>query len=165
VRGWTLEKVGLEITWRGTGLGWMLLLGTYVLAMAVLWLAQLVFPAEMQAAGQRYPAATPQLSMQLLFLTSTVNGIYEELFVAGYIITALRETRGVWAGINVSTMVRVLYHVYQGPQGIVINVPLGLTYGYVYARTRQLWPLIFAHVFVDIIGLSPLGRMLEELRG
>jgi membrane protease YdiL (CAAX protease family) len=31
---------------------------------------------------------------------------------------------------------------------------MGLLYGYVYSRTRQLWPLVVAHVLVDIIGLT-----------
>jgi len=39
---------------------------------------------------------------------------------------------------------------------------MGLLYGYVYARTRQLWPLILAHVLIDIIGLSSIGRWLEN---
>jgi len=56
--------------------------------------------------------------------------------------------------INVSTVVRMLYHLYQGPIGIITIVPMGLLYGYTYVRTRQLWPLIVAHVLVDIIGLS-----------
>jgi uncharacterized protein len=163
VRGWTIEKVGLFFSWRGTGMGWLLLLGAYVLAMAAQALAQYALPGEMQAAGERYPTADPRLSMQLVFLTSTVNGIFEELFVAGYIITALRDTRGVWIAINVSTIVRMLYHLYQGPIGIVTIVPMGVLFGYVYARTRQLWPLVFAHVLIDIIGLSALGRMLEGL--
>lgn len=163
VRGWTLEKVGLQITWRGTGMGWLLLLATYVVAMAAHYLAELALPAQMQAGAQRYPSADPDVNMQLVFIVSTVNGIFEEMFVAGYIITALRETRGVWIAINVSTVVRLLYHLYQGPVGIVTIVPMGLLYGFVYARTRLLWPLIFAHVLIDIVGLSQLGRMLEEL--
>jgi membrane protease YdiL (CAAX protease family) len=163
VRGWTLEKVGLQITWRGTGMGWLLLLATYVVAMGAQYLAELAMPAQMQAASQRYPSADPDVNMQLVFVVSTVNGIFEELFVAGYIITALRETRGVWIAVNVSTVVRLLYHLYQGPVGIVTIVPMGLLYGYLYARTRLLWPLILAHVFIDIIGLSQLGRILEDL--
>ena len=162
VRGWTLEKFGLAISWRGTGLGWLLLLGTYVLAIGAQYLAEWAMPAQMQGAAQMYPKPNPEVSMQLVFLTSTVNGIFEELFVAGYIITALGATRGMWTAINVSTVVRLLYHLYQGPLGIVIIVPMGLLYGYVYARTRQLWPLILAHVLIDIIGLSALGRMLES---
>ena len=163
VRGWTLEKFGLSITWRGTGLGWLLLVGTYVLAMGAQALAEWLMPLEMQVAGQQYPTADPRLSMQLVFLTSTVNGIFEELFVAGYIITALRDTRGAWMAVNVSTVVRLLYHIYQGPLGVITIVPMGLLFGFVYARTRQLWPLIFAHVLIDIIGLSALGRALENL--
>ena len=161
VRGWTLEKVGLRITWRGTGMGWLLLLGTYVLAMVAQHLASLALPAQMQAGVERYPVSDPNVNMQLVFIASTVNGMFEEMFVAGYIITALREARGVWPAINVSTVVRLLYHLYQGPVGVVTIVPMGLLYGFVYARTRQLWPLIFAHVLIDIIGLSQLGRWLE----
>ena len=161
VRGWTLEKVGLAISWRGTGMGWLLLIGTYVLAMGAQTLAHLLMPTEMQAAGRMYPTADPKVSMELVFIVSTVNGIFEELFVAGYIITALREVRGVWTAINVSTVVRLLYHLYQGPIGVITIIPMGLLYGYVYARTRLLWPLIFAHVLIDIIGLSALGRLLE----
>jgi len=162
IRGWTPQKFGLSITWRGTGVGWLLLLGTYLLAMGAQYLAGLALPATMQAAVQRYPSADPQLSMELVFLTSTVNGIFEELFVAGYIITALAATRGVWMAINVSTVVRLLYHLYQGPVGIVTIVPMGLLYGYVYARSRQLWPLIFAHVLIDIVALSSLGRVINQ---
>ena len=44
VRGWTLEKVGLAISWRGTGTGWLLLVGTYVLAMGAQTLAHLLMP-------------------------------------------------------------------------------------------------------------------------
>lgn len=163
VRGWTLEKVGLAFSWRTTGHGWLLLLGTYVLIMAIHAVAELAMPSEMQAARQSYPVADPKVSMQLVFLTSTVNGIFEELFVAGYIITALRDTRGLWTAINVSTVVRLLYHLYQGPLGVITIIPMGLLYGYVYARTRQLWPLILAHIVIDIIGLSAIGRMLESL--
>jgi len=126
-----------------------------VLLMGVHTIADWTMPAaQMHAAAARLPAADKNLSMELVFLASTVNGIFEETFVAGYIITALREPRGVWTAINVSTVVRLLYHLYQGPLGILSVVPMGLLYGYFYTRTRQLWPLILAHVLIDIIGLS-----------
>jgi membrane protease YdiL (CAAX protease family) len=85
---------------------------------------------------------------------SGVNGIFEELFVAGYIITAITPRRGMWTAINVSVVVRLLYHLYQGPIGVLTIVPMGLLYGYLYSRTRQLWPLIVAHVLLDIVALS-----------
>ncbi|HUQ10090.1 MAG TPA: CPBP family intramembrane glutamic endopeptidase [Steroidobacteraceae bacterium] len=59
----------------------------------------------------------------------------------------------MWTAINVSTGIRLLYHLYQGPIGILSVVPLGLIFGYAYSRTRMLWPLIFAHIVLDIAGL------------
>ncbi len=56
--------------------------------------------------------------------------------------------------MNVSMGIRLLYHLYQGPMGIITIVPLGLLYGFVYVRTRQLWPLILAHMLIDIAGLA-----------
>jgi uncharacterized protein len=160
VRGWTLEKVGLSVSWRGTWHGWLLLLGTYVVLMGLQLLADQFMPEQLRAAAQRYPTADLKVNMQLVFLASTVNGMFEEVFVAGYVITALRDARGIWTAINVSTVIRLLYHLYQGPLALITIVPVGLIFGYYYARTRQLWPLILAHVLVDIIGLSALGRML-----
>jgi len=162
VRGWTLAKVGLHVSWRGTWNGWLLLLGTYVVLMALQWLAHAFLPGPVQIAAQRYPTADLQVSMQLVFLASTVNGMFEELFVAGYIITALREARGTLTAINVSTVIRLLYHLYQGPLALITVVPMGLIFGFFYSRTRQLWPLILAHILIDIIGLSALGRLLER---
>jgi membrane protease YdiL (CAAX protease family) len=154
IRGWTLEKLGLGVTFRGTAYGVGLIIVTFAALWAVQNLAQWALPIDMDAAAARYPKASPDLSMHLVFLVSTVNGIFEEVFVAGYIITALAPVRGMWTGINVSTGVRLLYHLYQGPMGILSVVPVGLLFGYVYARSRQLWPLILAHIVIDIIGLS-----------
>lgn len=157
VRGWTLEKFGLSFSWRGTLAGVVLLAITFALVMGVPHLAMIVFDFDLEAAAERAPKVDPALSMQLVFLVSVVNGIFEELFVAGYIITSLTARRGMWTAINVSVIVRLLYHLYQGPIAIMGVVPMGLLYGYVYSRTRQLWPLVVAHVLVDLIGLS-LGR-------
>ena len=118
--------------------GIVLLVMTYMLTLGAQALAQAVLPLDHARALERYPAAGRALSMELVFLTSTVNGIFEEVFVAGYIITVLKERRGDWIAINVSTVVRMLYHLYQGPIGIITIVPIGMLYGYAYVRTRQL---------------------------
>ena len=154
IRGWTLEKFGLSFSWRATAAGVVLLALTLALVMGAQQIAQTIFDYDLEAAAARAPKVDPDLSMQLVFLVSVVNGIFEELFVAGYIITSLTARRGVWTAINVSVVVRLLYHLYQGPIGILTVVPMGLLYGYVYSRTRQLWPLVVAHVLLDIIGLS-----------
>ena len=102
-------------------MGVLLLAVTYGLIAGVQQLAQGVFDYDMQAAIERAPKADKDLSMQLVFLVSVVNGIFEELFVAGYIITALTPRRGMWMAINVSVVVRLLYHLYQGPIGVLTS--------------------------------------------
>jgi membrane protease YdiL (CAAX protease family) len=154
IRGWTLEKFGLSFSWRGTAVGVVLLAITYGLALGAQYIAQFIFNYDLEAAAARAPKVDPDLSMQLVFLVSVVNGIFEELFVAGYIITSLIARRGMWMAINVSVVVRLLYHLYQGPIGIMTVVPMGLLYGYAYVRTRQLWPLMVAHVLLDVVGLA-----------
>ena len=154
IRGWTLEKFGLSFSWRWTLAGVVLLAITFALLEGAQHLAQIIFDYDLEAAAARAPKVDRGLSMQLVFLVSVVNGIFEELFVAGYIITSLTARRGMWTAINVSVVVRLLYHLYQGPIGILAVVPMGLLYGYVYSRTRQLWPLVVAHVLLDLISLS-----------
>ncbi|HWN46546.1 MAG TPA: type II CAAX endopeptidase family protein [Steroidobacteraceae bacterium] len=154
IRGWTLEKFGLAFSWRGTAAGVVLLAITYGLVIGAQYIAQIIFDYDLEAAAARAPKVDPDLSMQLVFLVSVVNGIFEELFVAGYIITSLTARRGMWTAINVSVVVRLLYHLYQGPIGIMTVVPMGLLYGYAYSRTRQLWPLMVAHVLLDLVGLA-----------
>jgi membrane protease YdiL (CAAX protease family) len=152
IRGWTLEKLGLNVTLRGTLYGVVLLIVTYGMLFGIQLLAGWLLPMDMQAAAERFPPAA-NLSMSLVFMVSTVNGIFEEVFVTGYVIAALTPVRGMWTAINVSTGIRLLYHLYQGPIGILSIVPLGLIFGYVYSRTRMLWPLIVAHIVLDIVGL------------
>jgi membrane protease YdiL (CAAX protease family) len=154
IRGWTLEKLGLNMNLRGTVLGVALLAVTYGLWIGVQFLGGWLLPAEMQAAEARYPTAAADLSMSLIFIASVVNGIFEEVLVAGYVITALAPVRGVWTAINVSTGIRLLYHLYQGPIGVLSIVPMGLLFGYVYVRSRMLWPLILAHIVMDILGFA-----------
>jgi uncharacterized protein len=153
IRGWTLEKIGLQVTWRGTLLGSTLLAATYLTLLGVMSLAELLMPLDLRIAAERMPAPAGDVNLQLMFLVYTVNGIFEEVFVAGYLITALTQARGMWTAINVSTGMRMLYHLYQGATGILVSVPMGLLFGYAYARTRMLWPLIFAHMLMNIIGL------------
>lgn len=151
LRGWTPEKFGLRVTVRTTVGGVLLALGTLALMVFVQVVGSVGL--DMAAAQKLYPKVAPQLDLQLVFFTSVVNGAYEELFVAGYVITVLASVRGIWTAVNVSTGVRLLYHLYQGTLGVIMIVPMGLLYAYVFVRTKQLWPLIFAHILIDIFGL------------
>ena len=153
-RGWTFEKLSLKVTLRGTGLGLGLLVATYALFVIVQLIASHLLPMDMNSSAALYPKGAKDLDLQVIFVASVVNGVYEELFVAGYVITAMTPVRGPWTAVNVSTGIRLLCHLYQGPIGILAIVPLGILFGWVYVRTRALWPLIVAHVLLDVVGLA-----------
>jgi membrane protease YdiL (CAAX protease family) len=154
IRGWTLAKIGLEVSWRSTGIGVVLAIALFAFFYGIQKLGGALLPDMMASAQSHYPSVSPRLSMELVFIVSVVNGFFEEIFVAGYAITALAQRRGLWLAINVSTVIRMLYHLYQGPLGVILVVPMGLVMGYLFARTGRLWPLILAHILVDVAGLS-----------
>jgi hypothetical protein len=56
--------------------------------------------------------------------------------------------------INLSAGIRLSYHLYQGVAGVLAIVPLGLLFATWFARTRQLWPLIVAHMILDFVPLA-----------
>jgi len=85
---------------------------------------------------------------------SVVNGAFEELFVVGYMMSALaRMKKSAWFCVNVSTAMRLAYHLYQGPLGVLSVVPTGLIFAFWFARTKRLWPIIGAHILMDTVAL------------
>lgn len=152
VRGWTPSRVGLKPTWPETGTGVGLAFVAYMAYFAAWFAFALLAPGLLQSA-LHVVVVTPGISLATALIIPWINGFYEELFVAGYIITALKDRRSLWFAVNVSVAIRLLYHLYQGVLGVVVIVPLGLVFGYWYARNGRLWPLIVAHAVIDLIGM------------
>lgn len=154
---------GRRLSWLGPGprpldlpVGLCLALASYV-AYILLWLlcSQLF---DLSAATAR---ATQLVDKHIGALTivacSLVNAVFEEALVTGYVVTTLRETRGGWFAVNVSAAIRLSYHLYQGPVGVISVLPLGLLFGWWYARSGRLWPLIAAHAMIDVFALFMAG--------
>ncbi len=83
---------------------------------------------------------------------AVVNGAFDELFVVGFVVSALaRMKKNAWFCVNVSTALRLAYHLYQGPLGVLQMVPAGLILAFWFARTKRLWPVIGAHIMMDMV--------------
>ena len=153
LRGWTLERIGIRITLRDTliGLGFMLV--AELIGMGALLL---IAPISPRLAGmiENAEAASGTLSILSVLTFSIVNPIFEETFVCGYIIAALRGRAEPWTAINTSVAIRLLYHLYQGPAAAIGIVPFGLILAYWYARSGRLWPAIAAHAAANLLDLS-----------
>ena len=153
LRGWTSGRIGLRPGWKETGIGFLLMPGAYLAAYVSYALAASLFPGLVQSA-QHPDFVTPGFAVATLVATSALNGFFEEAFVCAYVISALKERQGFWTSVNVSIALRLSYHLYQGPIGIVGIVPIGFVFGLYYARTGRLWPLVVAHALIDLVGLA-----------
>jgi membrane protease YdiL (CAAX protease family) len=151
VRGWTRERLGIRPTTKDSLWGVGIVLG-YYLGVLVTILAN-VWPQAVLVASRtrlnRGPFDWPSITA-----VSLVNPVFEEVFVCGYVITALRERFGTTTAVNVSAGIRVFYHFYQGALGVLGIAPMALLFAYWFARTGRLWPLIVAHALQDFTALG-----------
>jgi membrane protease YdiL (CAAX protease family) len=152
VRGWTAATFGLKPTLEGTLWGAILVVAVMLVDLVTTQLIAAVWPqAFRMIEAVDLPVGT--LDLRTVVLLSVVNGLYEELFVCGYVVTTLGKRSSAWMAINVSVTIRFLYHLYQGPVAVLSIIPTGLMFAYVYARTGRLWPLIVAHAALDFFAL------------
>jgi uncharacterized protein len=153
MRGWTIERIGIRITLRDTLIGLSFVLAAELIGMGALLLMQPIAP-QLASAIERAGVESGTLSLASALTFSIVNPMFEETFVCGYVIAALRGRTEPWTAINVSVAIRLLYHLYQGPAAAIGIVPFGLILAYWYARSGRLWPAITAHIAANLIDLS-----------
>lgn len=128
------------------------LLGLGVAAAA--WLGAWVVMLAVHSPGQREMVefSTEGASTLSLVMLSVVNGGYEEVFLLGVLARGLRGF-GLSVAVGLPLLVRVLYHVYQGPLGVVAVGTVGLVLTLAYVATGRLWPAVFAHILLDLAAL------------
>ena len=100
-RGWTLKKIGLHPTLKDTGFGALLFIAYYAV-WVVTWIATvLVSPQTAQTLAATKVVAAG-LSPIVAVAVSLINPVFEEVFVTGYVMTALRDEKNAWRAINAS---------------------------------------------------------------
>jgi uncharacterized protein len=149
--GFGLNQIGLSRPrWRPDllgGLGLAALIGlpglAFYLLFRILGMNASVEPAELYDTWWRIP---------VLLLVAFANGWAEEVIVVGFLLTRLRQLRvSPVAAVIASSVLRGVYHLYQGFGAGLGNLAMGLVFGYVYLRTGRLWPLIVAHALIDAV--------------
>lgn len=129
-------------------------IGLYLAARA-LGLSAEVQPAELYDTWWRIP---------VLLAVAFANGWAEEIVVVGFLLTRLRQLRiSPAAAVLASSLLRGLYHLYQGFSAGLGNVVMGLIFGYLYLRTGRLWPLIIAHFVIDAVAFVGYALVADQL--
>jgi membrane protease YdiL (CAAX protease family) len=91
-------------------------------------------------------------SIPMLVLLALRAGLLEEIIAVGYLFNRLRLLHFPVIGIIViQAFLRATYHLYQGFGAFLGNFVMGLVFGYWYAKTGRLVPLIAAHTLIDVV--------------
>lgn len=89
-------------------------------------------------------------TVPVLVLSALRAGVTEEVIVVGYLFARLRDLGWrTWPTVVAAALLRGTYHLYQGWGAFVGNLVMGLAFGWLYARTGRLLPLVVAHVLMD----------------
>jgi membrane protease YdiL (CAAX protease family) len=143
-RGYPLNSLWPRASWRGVLAGLGLFLGTLVIG----WADARLVPNQ-----SAYPIAEmlrkTHVSWSSVVPFCIVNGAYEEIFLLGYLMRGLRRYGGSTA-VGITVLVRVLYHMYQGPAGALSVALVGILFGVYFQKRGRLFPVVLAHVVVDL---------------
>lgn len=93
-------------------------------------------------------------SFWLLIPFVILNPFYEEILVRGYLMTEIIELRSsVVLATFVSIALQTSYHLYYGVVGALSVGGAFAVFALYYAKTRDLMPVILAHLFWDLTAL------------
>ena len=153
LRGWTLADVGVSpVTPRLTLIGIGLFLLAHVAYAMSASIAIALVPGAFSVEAYS-KLISPDLELPLVLLMSTINPIFEETILCGYLLSSRRTGPNAWPAVHLSIAIRMLYHLYQGAFGVVAIIAVGFIFSAWYTKSRQIWPPILAHALFDLLGL------------
>jgi membrane protease YdiL (CAAX protease family) len=149
-RGWQARDFLFPLGWRDLPIAFGLLL-LASLANLLVW----------ETIGSRFDdgsllrklAQPGAVSLGAAVLMSVVNGTFEEFFLCRYLIERFRPAGAAFA-VTLSAGIRMLYHVYQGPQGTLAVLAFGFIIGVYYWRSRALGAVVLTHALADFFALT-----------
>ena len=169
-RGWRPADLRIKPTLVASGQG----LGL-VLAMALANLAAVVstyvilfvtqsgyhtFTAFLMANSPHVKYHSLHLSWLSILPAMILNGFYEEITCMGYAFNQLATKLGPFFALLLTVLLRMSCHTYQGLAHAIGIGAVFFVSGLVYWWTRNLWPLIQAHIIVDVVSVGVLKDLL-----
>jgi membrane protease YdiL (CAAX protease family) len=163
-RGWRPADLEINPTWRSSGQG-LLLIPAMAIANSTIVVAGFLilyatqsqyghFSAFVAANGPHIKLHSVHVSWVAVILALVINGFFEEITCMGYTFTQLAARRGPFFALVVTVLLRMSCHTYQGPVHALGIGAAFLVSGLVYWWTRNLWPLILAHIIVDLLSFG-----------
>jgi len=89
------------------------------------------------------------MAVSLLF--TAINPVFEELIVRAFLISeATLLTGSAGLAVILSVLLQTSYHLYQGIPNAIGDGLIFLVFSLYYVKTRRLWPVILAHLWLDL---------------
>lgn len=154
-RGWTMREITHPASYGDIALGASLAALSLVSYWLLFLVTAAVAPGVARAAGDMRIGG--DLSPWVVLLISLANPVAEEFLYLGFVANVLRKQDVLWA-LSASVAVRILVHLYQGPVGLLANLPFGAILAAYYLTNGRLWPAVFAHGLLDLLAFSELVR-------
>ncbi|MBA0051071.1 CPBP family intramembrane metalloprotease [Streptomyces sp. AJS327] len=135
-------------------------LGFGALLAAAIGGSGLAFYLGAQAAGFNLtvvPESLPEVwwKFPVLVASAVQNSVVEEVIVVGYLLRRLDQLGwGPMAALAASSLLRGLYHLYQGIGGFVGNIAMGVVFVWLYRRWGRVAPLVVAHALIDVVAFA-----------
>jgi hypothetical protein len=149
-RGWKLADLGLRASMPLTIAGMIL----FIVANVTIAGGNLIIRTTLGLGPVPDIELVPRISWIVIFGMLAIDPLFEEVFEVAYNIRA-NEGSGAAFGITVSTVIRFVCHLWQGPIVPYTILPLSLIFGFVYWRWRRVWPLVIAHAASIYFGYAP----------
>ena len=100
----------------------------------------------------------------VLVVSAAANSWAEEVVMIGYLLTRFRQLG--WSenrSALVAAVLRGCYHLYQGIGAFVGNLVMGLVFARWWQRTNRLWPLVGAHLLIDVVAFVGYALLADVL--
>jgi membrane protease YdiL (CAAX protease family) len=73
-----------------------------------------------------------------------------------------KQSGNLGTTVSISVAIRLLYHLFLGAVVAALTlIPMGLIFGFDFARRRRLWPIVVAHVVIDFLSLGGIMQAAE----
>jgi membrane protease YdiL (CAAX protease family) len=86
-----------------------------------------------------------------ILLVGMWGPVMEEIFFRGFLQGSLRDRIGPWPAVLLSSAIFALFHI--SPGLFVPTFLLGVAFGWVYLRTRSVWPSVLVHALHNTLAV------------
>jgi membrane protease YdiL (CAAX protease family) len=152
--GQSLGDIGVRFRFADIGHGILLIISSRLVFRITYWSVVWLYQLEFGHPPPRYTSPLVATGMAVSLLFAVINPFFEELIVRAFLISeASLLTGSTGLAVILSVLLQTSYHLYQGIPNAVGDGLMFLVFSVYYVKTRRLWPVIFAHLWLDLFAV------------